>query len=88
MQYRTDKYTSQLFRFRRRLAISRTSPDLQARRQDSVTGRTEINFGGAQEVYLCEFERGTGARKIYSCVDQTNKVKTKKKGLLFKNFHQ
>ena len=34
----------------------------QARRQDSVTGGAEINFGGAREVYLCEFERGTGAR--------------------------
>ena len=31
----------------------------QARRQDSVTGGAEINFGGAREVYLCEFERGT-----------------------------
>ena len=41
----------------------------QARRQDSVTGRAEINFGGAREVYLCEFEN----------VNQTKKVKTKKK---------
>ena len=33
--------------------------------------------------------RGTGAREIYSSVDQTNKVKTKrKKGLQFKNFHK
>ena len=32
----------------------------QARRQDSVTGGAEINFGGAREVCLCEFERGTG----------------------------
>ena len=24
----------------------------------------EINFGGAREVYLCEFERGTGAQFI------------------------
>ena len=38
IQYSTDKYTCQLSRFRRRLPISRTSPDLQARRQDSVTG--------------------------------------------------
>ena len=45
-----------------------------------------MNFGGAQEVYLCEFERGRGTREIYSSVDQTNKVKTKKKGLQFKNF--
>ena len=44
-----------------------------------MTGEEEINFGGAREVYLCEFERGTGAREIYSSVDQTNKVKTKKK---------
>ena len=43
-----------------------------ARRQDSVTGGAEINFGGAREVYLCEFERGAGAREIYSSVDQTN----------------
>ena len=34
---------------------------------------------GAPEVYLFEFEWGTGAREIYSSVDQTNKVKTKKK---------
>ena len=54
----------------------------QARRQDSVTGGgrgAEINFGGVREVYSCEFDRGTGAREIYSSVDQTNKVKTKKK---------
>ena len=24
-----------------------------------MTGRAEINFGGAREVYFCEFERGT-----------------------------
>ena len=54
-----------------------------------MTGRgAEINFGGPREVYLCEFEKSTGAREIYSGVDQTNKVKTKKKGLLFKNFHK
>ena len=53
----------------------------QARRQDSVTGGggAKINFGGAREVYLGEFERGTGAWEIYSREDQTNKVKTKKK---------
>ena len=53
-----------------------------ARRQDSVTGwggGAEINFGGARKVYLSEFERGSGAPKIYSSVDQTNIVKTKKK---------
>ena len=44
-----------------------------------MTGGAEINFGGAREVYLCEFERGTGAREIYSRMDQTNKVKIKKK---------
>ena len=60
----------------------------QARRQDSVTAGAEINFGGAREVDFCEIERGTGAREIYSSVDQTNKVKTKKKGLQFKNFHE
>ena len=48
-----------------------------------MTGVAEINFGGAREVYLCEFERGTGAREIYSSVDQTNKVKTKKKRKVF-----
>ena len=50
---------------------------LQARRQNSVTGRAEINFGGAREVFFCEFERGTGAREIYFILDQMNKVKTK-----------
>ena len=49
----------------------------QARRQNSVTGGAEINFGVAREVYLCEFERGTGARKIHPSLDQMNKVKTK-----------
>ena len=53
-----------------------------------MTRGAEINFWGAREVYLCEFERGTLAREIYSSVDQTNKVKTKKKGLQFKNFHK
>ena len=42
-----------------------------------MTGGAEINFGGAREVYLVEFERGTGAREIYSSVDQMNKMKTK-----------
>ena len=52
----------------------------QARRQDRVTGGgAGINFGGAREVSLCEFERGTGSREIYSSVDQPKKVKTKKK---------
>ena len=49
----------------------------QARRQDSVTRGAEINFGGAREVYLCEFERGTEAREIYPSLDEMNKVKTK-----------
>ena len=61
---------------------------MQARRQDSVTGWAEINFGGAREVYLCEFERGTGAREVYTSVDQTKNVKTKKKGLQYKNLHK
>ena len=42
-----------------------------------MTGGAEINFGGAREIYLCEFERGTGARKIYPSLDQMNEVKTK-----------
>ena len=48
----------------------------QARRQSSVTR-------GPREVYLCEFQRGTGAREIYFSVDQTYKMKTNKKGLQF-----
>ena len=39
---------------------------MQARRQDSATRGAEINFGGAQEVYLREFQS----------VEQTKKVKT------------
>ena len=39
---------------------------MPARRQDSVTGGEEINFGGAREVYLHEFKS----------VDQMKKVKT------------
>ena len=38
---------------------------VQARRQDSVTGGAEINFGGARAVYLCEFEGGT--RALFEC---------------------
>ena len=49
----------------------------QARHQDSVTGGADINFEGEREVYLCEFERGTGAREIYPSLDQMNKVKNK-----------
>ena len=59
---------------------------LQARRQDSVTRGAEINFRGAREVYLCEFEKGTRAREICYRVDQTNKVKTKKKVFCSKIF--
>ena len=44
----------------------------QARRQYSVTRVS-------REVYLCEFQRGTGVREIYFSVDQTNKMKTNKK---------
>ena len=46
----------------------------QARRQDSVTGGAEINFGGHEKFILCEFERGTGAQEIYPCLDQRSKV--------------
>ena len=42
-----------------------------------MTGGAEINFGGAQEVYLCKFERDTGAREICPSLDQINKEKTK-----------
>ena len=51
---------------------------MQARRHDSVTRGTEINFGGAREVYLREFKS----------VDQTEKGDDIKKGLQFKNFHK
>ena len=55
----------------------------RARRQDSVTGAggggIEINFWGAQKVYLCKFDGGTVAREVYSSVEQTKKVKAKKK---------
>ena len=53
---------------------------IQARRQDSVTGGAEINFGRARAVYLCEFE---GAREVCSSVDQMKNVKTKKKKKVF-----
>ena len=39
---------------------------MQAQRQDSVTRRAEINFGGAGEVYSHEFKS----------VEQTKKVKS------------
>ena len=42
-----------------------------------MTEGAELNFLGAREVYLCEFERSTGAREIYPYLDQMNKVKTK-----------
>ena len=41
--------------------------------------RGKNKFWGAREVYLCEFEKSTRAREIYSSVDRTKKVKTKKK---------
>ena len=40
-------------------------------------GEGRNKFCGAREVYLCEFERGTGAREIYPGLDQMNNVKTK-----------
>ena len=43
---------------------------MQARYQDSVTG-------GHEKFILCEFERGTGARKIYPSLDQMNKMRSK-----------
>ena len=51
-----------------------------------MTGGTEINFwGGAREVYLYEFEGGMGAREVYLSVDETKKVKTKKKVFTTRN---
>ena len=44
---------------------------------ESCWRKTFLHFGGAREVYLCEFERGTGAREIYPGLDQMNKEKTK-----------
>ena len=49
----------------------------QARRQDSVTGGTEITFGGAREVFI--FVNSKRAREVFSSVGQTKKVKTQKK---------
>ena len=43
-----------------------------------MPGGAEINLGRAREVYLCEFEWGTGAREVYPSLVQTNMVKTKK----------
>ena len=40
----------------------------------NLGGGAEINFGGARKVYLCEFERGTGAREIYSGVEKRSSV--------------
>ena len=57
----------------------------QAWLQDSVTGGKK-KILGAREIYSCEFEKGTGAREIYSSVDQTKKVKTKKKVFSTKNY--
>ena len=52
-------------------------------------GGAEINFGGAREVYLYEFEGGTGAREVYLSVDQTKKVKKgQKKRSSVKKFPQ
>ena len=58
----------------------------QARRQDSVTGG-ELILGG-HEKFIYMNLRGHGAREVYSSMDQTKKVKTKKKGLQCKNFHK
>ena len=45
-------------------------------------------FWGAREVYLCEIEKSTRAREIYSSVDQTKKVKTKKKRSSSQKFYE
>ena len=47
-------------------------PPTQARRQDSVTGGAEINFGGGTRSLFCVNSKG--AQKIYPCLDQRNKV--------------
>ena len=39
-----------------------------------MTVEAEINFGGHEKFIFSEFERGTGALEIYSCLDQANKV--------------
>ena len=54
-------------------------PLKQARRQESVTGGAEINFEGAREDKKFMYVNSRGAREIYSSVDQTYKVKNKKK---------
>ena len=51
-----------------------------------VGGRNK--FWGAREVYLCEFERGTGAREIYSSVDQNEQGENLKTRSSAQNFPQ
>ena len=46
-------------------------------------GGAEINFGGHEEFI---FVNSRGAQEVYSSVDQTKKVKTKKKVLRFISF--
>ena len=73
-QYQNWKMVSAVFV---RVAAPRTKS--QAQSQDRVIGEAEINFGEAQEVYFCEFERGTGAQVTYPSLEHTNKVTSKKK---------
>ena len=68
----------------RRWALQTCYTLRRRRRQDSVTAGARNKSWGVREVYLSEFERGAGAQEIYSSVDQTNKVKTKKKVFCFK----
>ena len=56
---------------------------VQARRQDSVTGGAEINFGGHEQfIYVNSRE----ARELCWSVDETKMVKTNKKGLQYNYF--
>ena len=51
-------------------------------------GGAEINFGGPREVYLCEFEGGTGSLLECGTNKKGEDQKKKKKGLQYKNFNK
>ena len=59
----------------------------QARRQNSVTGGAEINFGGHEKFIYVNSRGHGGTRGLLEC-GSNEKGKDKKKGLQYKIFHK
>ena len=57
----------------------------QAQRQDSVTKKAQINFGGHEKFIHVNLRRARGARNLFEC-GSNEKGENQKKSLQYKSF--